>query len=63
MYTTSVDAGTDTYFLFNSTTTGDIGASINGTGRSWQGALDDVRIYNRELTANEVAELYAKGAQ
>ena len=32
---------------------------VAGSGRfSWRGALDDVRIYNRALSSNEVAQLY-----
>ena len=34
-----------------------IGSSSNG-GRNWNGAIDEVRIYNRALSADEVAEHY-----
>jgi len=30
-------------------------------GYYWQGSLDDVRVYNRALSASEVAQLYALG--
>ena len=30
-----------------------------GLGQQWIGSLDDVRIYNRALSSNEVAQLYA----
>src|SRR6516225_9792531 len=37
-----------------------IGAWINGgtLSRQWQGQIDEVRIYNRALTASDVTELY-----
>jgi len=37
-----------------------IGAWINGgtLSRQWQGQMDDVRLYNRALSAADVAELY-----
>lgn len=33
--------------------------SINGNGNGITGTLDDIRIYNRALSSNEVAQLYA----
>jgi hypothetical protein len=40
-----------------------IGSGTNNTGAAypWIGALDEVRIYNRALTATEVAGLYQSG--
>jgi hypothetical protein len=39
------------------------GSATVGDGRlSWLGQLDDVRIYNRALTSNEVAQLFASEA-
>jgi len=37
-----------------------IGAWINGGGlsRQWQGQIDEVRLYNRALTASDVTQLY-----
>lgn len=37
---------------------GDVGA----LDRKWNGSIDDVRIYNRALTAGEVKQLYGVGA-
>ncbi len=34
-----------------------------GTGEYFQGKIDEVRIYNRALSATEVANLYASGAR
>jgi len=34
---------------------------VNPESENWQGLLDEVRIYNRALTANEVSQLYASG--
>jgi hypothetical protein len=48
----------------NPTTPLDIGTSVNydGSLEAWEGALDDVRIYNRALSAQEVQQLYALGS-
>ena len=37
-----------------------IGNRIGG-GRDWDGSIDDVRIYNRALSAEEIQELYQDG--
>ena len=37
--------------------------SISGPNNAWQGALDDIRIYNRALSADEVQQLYASELQ
>ena len=34
-----------------------IGSVMNNTGNFFQGSIDDVRIYNRALTAQEIADL------
>ena len=36
-----------------------IGENAEATGRQWNGLLDDVRVYNRALSAAEVAGLFA----
>ena len=36
-----------------------IGKKSQGTTDHWGGSIDDVRIYNRALSSNEVAQLYA----
>ena len=38
-----------------------IGNNSLGGGRYWTGAIDDVRIYNRVLTLNEIQQLYYYG--
>ena len=62
MYTSSGDSGTDTFFTTSGGNPGDIGASLN-SGRWWIGDLDDIRIFNRTLTAAEVEQLYELGAK
>ena len=39
----------------------DIGSNANGSGNFWDGKLDDVRIYDRALSASEVQQLYNLG--
>lgn len=39
-----------------------IGDAYGGTATNWNGYLDDIRIYNRGLTPEQVAALYALGA-
>src|SRR6185295_1188673 len=39
-----------------------IGRQINGAGEYWNGLIDDVRVYNRALTAAEIAALSAGSA-
>jgi hypothetical protein len=38
-----------------------IGEGIGASPYSWAGKVDDVRVYNRALSAQEVAQLYATG--
>lgn len=40
-----------------------IGENSDQTGRYWNGDIDDVRLYNRALSADEVLKLYKAGAQ
>jgi len=47
------DGGVDMYF-------GDYRA-VNPPNEPWKGAIDDVRIYSRELSANEIYSLYQYG--
>jgi hypothetical protein len=47
---TSVQIGNDSYYNFG-----------DNTNSGFQGALHDVRIYNRALSAQEVAQLYSMG--
>ena len=35
-----------------------IGKNSQSTGRNWNGSIDEVRIYNRALSADEVTQLY-----
>lgn len=58
---TSVATSSVTGFSPNSTSGGnmDIGAEGSGSGQfNTSGTLDDVRVYNRALTAQEVSDLY-----
>lgn len=38
-----------------------IGEGTSATNRVFDGVIDEVRVYNRALSANEVAELYRAG--
>ena len=42
---------------FNNNATIQLGSMINGS-LQMQGQIDDVRIYNRQLTAQEISDLY-----
>lgn len=59
VHTSTGNSGSNTYFTPAS---GDLGGSLNGS-RQWFGSLDDIRLYNRELSASDVSELYRLGAQ
>jgi hypothetical protein len=39
----------------------DIGRSPDGPSKYWNGLIDDVRIYNRALSADEIKRLYNAG--
>jgi hypothetical protein len=53
--------GTVPSSIFNTTDEADIGQRSNGIGR-WDGLIDDARMYNRVLTAQEVYAIYMSGA-
>ena len=38
-----------------------LGEQVNSAGEYWNGAIDDVRLYNRRLTEDQVAIVYAGG--
>ena len=59
---TLVDSGVDTYTLTN-TQPLRIGSSLSGVdgGRNFDGNIDEVRFYNRVLSAEEIAQLYEYG--
>lgn len=40
----------------------EFGRHPNGNDSPWDGAIDDVRIYNREFSPREVEQLFNKGA-
>ncbi|MGZ3533564.1 MAG: LamG domain-containing protein [Vulcanimicrobiaceae bacterium] len=48
----------DTAFPFTGNTVGTIG---QGVGTYWPGKIDDMRLYNRALSATEVKQLYNAG--
>src|SRR3990167_4206326 len=47
--------------LKDSTTAIEIGRSFAASARIWDGQIDDVRIYNRALSAEEIYQLYNMG--
>jgi Concanavalin A-like lectin/glucanases superfamily len=57
--------GADTSYIFNFVPTVPLAighgslSELQASGRVFDGKLDDIRIYNRALSSNEVAELYA----
>src|SRR5262249_15485588 len=40
----------------------ELGFTSGGTYRAYDGLLDDVRVYNRQLTSGEITSLYNTGA-
>ncbi len=62
MYRNGLPIGTDGFsFGYNTESTLTIGAcEVNG-GNPWNGMIDEVRLYNRALTAEEVAALATGG--
>jgi len=59
-YTSTVNG--DTSRADDSTTDFVIGAAANGTADNFSGEIDDVRIYNRVLSPDEIKRLYKIGA-
>jgi hypothetical protein len=66
-----IDGVSSTLTINRNTLTGSISNSINcnigaaissGAGRYFNGIIDEVGIWNRELTASEVTEIYNSGA-
>lgn len=55
-YTNLTDALANTSNIFS------VGGYCAGSGITWVGSIDEVRIYNRVLSASEVAKLYQSGA-
>jgi hypothetical protein len=47
---------------YTNANTASIGNWSNGTNYLMNGAIDDVRVYNRALSSAEISELYGKGA-
>ena len=47
--------------ITNNTTAIVVGALPPNGGENWNGSLDDVRVYNRALSAAEVLQLYNLG--
>ncbi len=56
----SVAAKTANYNRFSVTSA--IGAGYNGSFRPFKGEIDEVAIYNRALSATEIADMYKRGA-
>src|SRR3989344_9519590 len=64
IYVNGVQQGTQCAFTGNITSNSDgfaIGARGVGGSSYFTGPIDDVRIYNRALSAGEVADLYTMG--
>ena len=51
--TQSINTGTDNTFL--------IGRDFNNTAKDWNGSLDDIRVYNTDLTATQFLQIYNEG--
>ena len=51
--TQSINSGTGNNFI--------IGRDFNSTSKDWNGSLDDVRVYNADLTAAQILQLYNEG--
>ncbi len=64
LYVDGVQSATDSYSLSinNDTREFYIGENSQTTGRQWTGAIDEVRVYNRVLTATEISALYGAGS-
>lgn len=61
VYLNGTELGRDA-FLFNPATNFSIGsASFGGAFEAFAGSLDDLRYYNKEVSASEVTALYAMG--
>lgn len=64
-YINSQFAGTKSFSYYYSSNDGDtntfIGTNRNGTSCYFKGKIDDIRIYNKELTQNEIEAIYNEG--
>ncbi|MBI5360865.1 MAG: DUF2341 domain-containing protein, partial [Planctomycetes bacterium] len=58
----SVGSGTDTDSIANISTPLRIGSDSTTANRTFNGLLDELRVYNRSLSASEVSARYASGA-
>ncbi len=55
----TADSGTSEYFNGGGMTVG----QSNGSSRQWLGRIDDFRLYDRELSADDIATIYSAGAR
>ncbi|MFA6554526.1 MAG: LamG domain-containing protein [Candidatus Paceibacterota bacterium] len=62
LYVNGISAGTVSLKNLNSFSSLNIGRSSSASFRYFPGSIDDVRIYNRALSAQEVFQLYSIGA-
>ncbi len=53
-----VNTQSDSNSIGTNSTNVAIGENLGSVGRQWEGAIDDVRIYNRALSAQEIRQLY-----
>lgn len=65
IYSNGVAVGSTAASGTMSTTTNDltIGANVINAGRDWNGLIDEVAIWNRSLSVDEIKELYQRGAE
>nr|MBI4156879.1 LamG domain-containing protein [Candidatus Woesearchaeota archaeon] len=61
-YVNGIPTGTSTYTQTSIGTTTNIGTRDSADNDWWRGSLDEVAIYNRSLSADEVLEIYNAGA-
>jgi hypothetical protein len=57
-----VGSTTAAYTLINVPTAMQIGGNPQAAGRAWDGTIDDIAVWNRALTADEVAAIWNGGA-
>ena len=61
LYLDGVVVGSDTFTLGNTSLPLYIGRYFGSNGFGWNGAIDEVRLYNRALSATEVAAILTAG--
>ena len=62
IYVNGVFVAQTSGFGLNDITNENIGSFNNGGDSHWQGLVDEVRLYDRALSAKEIAHLYRLGS-